>query len=63
METVRLGFIHMCVCLSLSFHVTVPVWKVPNNTESQRVKHMTVNVGGLIMVGKDGWLAEIPYQV
>lgn len=59
----QISFINTREYLSLSFHVIVPIWKVPNNTESQRLKHMTVNVGGLIMVGKDGWLAEIPYQV
>lgn len=43
-------------------HDTVPIWKVPNNTESPSEVY-DCNVGGLIMVGKDGWLAEIPYQL
>lgn len=31
--------------------------------QNHHVKCMTGNVGGLIMVRKEGWLAEILYQV
>lgn len=38
----------------------------PVNLKFYRIimrKIMTGNVGGLIMVRKEGWLAEIPYHV
>lgn len=31
--------------------------------QNHHEKNMTGNVGVLIMVRKEGWLAEIPYQV